>query len=255
MDLRSLEAVDAVAHLAGESIGAGRWTAARKMLIRDSRVEGTGRLAAALGALARPPAVVVSASAIGVYGDRGDAVLDEASPPGRGFLADVAREWEAAAAPVAGRGSRLVLARLGIVLSAAGGALRRLLPPFRLGLGGPVGGGRQYMSWIALGDAVAALELALAGGIPAGPVNVVAPAPVTNAEFARTLAGVLGRPALLPVPAAAVRLLLGEMGEALLLAGQRVRPGRLLDAGFVYRHPALESALRAEVGGSSGSRR
>jgi uncharacterized protein (TIGR01777 family) len=249
-DLGALEGADAVVHLAGETIAGGRFTDARKALIRDSRVAGTRTLVEALARLRRPPGVLVSASAIGYYGDRGDTLLDEASAPGEGFLPQVCREWEAAAAAVAGRGVRVVLPRLGIVLSPAGGALAKLLTPFRLGAGGRVGSGRQFMSWIDLDDAIGALHFALGAATLAGPVNLVAPAPVTNAEFARALGRVLGRPARVPFPAPAVRLLLGEMGEALLLASQRVRPRRLEEAGFGFRHSTLEAALRFELGRS-----
>ena len=247
--LAPLEGVDAVVHLAGENVAA-RWTPAQKDRIRRSRVEGTLALAEALARLARPPAVLVSASAIGFYGNRGDEVLDEESPAGRGFLAEVCREWEAAVAPVAARGVRTVLARLGVVLSPAGGALAPLLTPFRLGVGGRIGSGRQFMSWVALDDVIGALHFALGARDLAGPVNVVAPAPVTNAEFARALGRVLGRPAVAPLPALAVRLAFGEMGEELLLASQRVQPRRLGAAGFTFRHPALEGALRFELGRS-----
>ncbi len=246
-DLAALDGVDAVVHLGGANIGEGRFTEARKALIRDSRVDGTRVLALGLARLARPPGVVVSASAVGYYGNRGDTPLDEASAPGEGFLPEVCRAWEAAVGPIAAR-SRVVLARLGIVLSPAGGALARLLMPFRLGAGGRVGSGRQFMSWIGLEDAIGAIHFALGAGALAGPVNVVAPAPVTNAEFARTLARVLGRPALLPLPERAVRLAFGEMGEALLLASQRVRPRRLEEAGFRFRHRGLEDALRFALG-------
>jgi hypothetical protein len=198
--------------------------------------------------LLRPPRVLVCASAIGWYGDRGDEELDDASGPGRGFLADVCREWEAAAAPAVDRGIRVVPLRFGVILSAAGGALARMLPAFRLGAGGPVGDGRQQMSWISLDDVVGAVEFVLFREDLAGPVAVTAPDPVPNAELARTLGRVLGRPALAPLPSAVVGVLFGEMGRSLLLQGRRVRPKRLLDAGFRFRHPILEGALRFELG-------
>jgi uncharacterized protein (TIGR01777 family) len=247
VDLAALEGVDAVVHLAGESI-AGRFTEARKARIRGSRVEGTRALAEALAGLRRPPSVLVSASAVGYYGDRGDALLDETSPPGRGFLSEVCEEWEAAAGPAAAGGVRVVLPRFGIILSPAGGALAGLLTPFRLGVGGPVGSGRQFMSWIDLEDAIGAVHFALGRPALAGPVNVVAPAPATNAEFARTLGRVLGRPALLSFPETAARAVFGEMADALLLASQRVRPRRLEETGFPFRFPALEAAVRFGLG-------
>jgi uncharacterized protein (TIGR01777 family) len=243
----ALEGAGAVVHLAGESIAGGRWTAARKAAIRDSRVVGTGLLAGALARLPQPPEVLVSASAVGYYGDRGDETLAEESPGGSGFLAGVAREWEAATAPAAGRGIRVVTLRLGMVLSAGGGALRAMLPPFRLGLGGVIGSGRQYVSWISLEDVPPVVLHVLATGSLQGPVNAVAPSPVTSRELTATLGRVLGRPAILPLPAAAARLLLGEMADELLLASTRVLPGRLLATGFRFLHPALEGALRAAL--------
>ncbi len=244
IDAAGLEGVDAVVHLAGESIASGRWTAAKRRRIRDSRVGATRVLAEALARLERPPATLVAASAVGYYGDRGDEVLREESAPGGGFLADVCREWEAAAAPAARRGLRVVHMRIGMVLAATGGALAALLPPFRLGLGGPVGSGRQWMSWISLDDLVRAILHALATASLAGPINAVAPAPVTNREFARTLGRVLRRPAVLPLPAGAARLLLGRMADELLLASARVVPARLEAAGFTFGDATLERALR-----------
>jgi uncharacterized protein (TIGR01777 family) len=244
----ALEGFDAVVHLAGESVSGGRWTTEKKARIRDSRRDGTRVLVDALVGLARPPKVLVSASAIGVYGDRGNEVLREDSAPGGGFLADVCKVWEAATAPAATHGIRVVNLRLGVVLSAAGGALATMLPPFLLGVGGSVGDGGQFMSWIALDDVLDAILFALTTPTLTGPVNAVAPHPATNADFATTLARVLGRPALLPLPAAAVRLLFGEMGDALLLASTRVEPGRLAAAGFSFRHPELEPALRHLLG-------
>jgi hypothetical protein len=248
LDPRALDGVDAVVHLAGESVAAGRWTPARKTAIRDSRVAGTRLLAVTLAGLRPPPGVLLSASAIGIYGDRGDEALDETAAPGRGFLAEVAQAWEAATGPARTAGIRVVTLRIGMVLARSGGALGQMLVPFRLGLGGVVGDGRQPVSWIARDDLVGAIQHLLRAGQVAGPVNGVAPSPVTNREFTRTLARVLGRPALVPLPAPAVRLLFGEMGQALLLGGARVVPRRLLDSGFVFRHPGLEDALRAELG-------
>jgi uncharacterized protein (TIGR01777 family) len=239
---------DAVVHLAGESIAGGRWTAAKKQRIRESRVDATRRLTDTLTRLAKPPTVLVCASAIGYYGNRGDEVLSEESRPGTGFLADVGREWEAASAAAILQGIRVVTLRIGIVLSPAGGALAKMLTPFRLGLGGVIGGGAQWMSWIALDDVIGALRHALGTDAMRGPVNAVAPAPVTNAEFTRTLGRVLRRPTLVPMPAFAARLALGEMADELLLSSQRVMPARLLASGFAFRYPTLESALRHELG-------
>jgi hypothetical protein len=247
LDPRALEGTDAVVHLAGESIAARRWSAAVKERIRRSRVDGTRLLAETLGRLERRPRVLVSASAVGYYGDRGEAPLIEDSAPGAGFLADVCREWEAAADAARAAGIRVVHPRLGLVLAKHGGALPRMALPFRLGVGGVVGSGRQYWSWIELGDLVRAIELCLALDGLAGPVNAVAPAPATNREFTRVLGRVLGRPTLVPLPAFAVRLLLGEMGQALLLGSARALPQRLERAGFRFRHPGLESALQAAV--------
>ena len=239
---------DAVVHLAGESIAGGRWTLAKKQRIRESRVGATRRLIETLTRLAKPPAVLVCASAIGYYGSRGGEVLSEESGPGVGFLADVGREWEAASAAAILRGIRVVTLRLGIVLSPAGGALAKMLMPFRLGLGGVIGGGAQWMSWIALDDAIGALRHALATDALRGPVNAVAPTPVTNAEFTRTLGRVLGRPTFVPMPAFAARLALGEMADELLLSSQRVMPVRLQATGFTFRYPTLEVALRHQFG-------
>lgn len=238
---------DAVVHLAGESV-AERWTPEKKARIRASRVDGTRRLAEALAALAEPPRVLVSASAIGIYGDRGDERLTEASAPGRGFLAEVAKAWEAAAEPARRRGIRVVHPRMGMVLSPGGGALARLLPPFRLGAGGKLGSGRQWTSWIALDDLLPLLLHLIADATFEGPVNAVAPGAVTNAEFARVLGKVLGRPTVLGVPAFAARMAFGEMADEVLLASTRVIPARLEAAGYPFRHPELEAALRHMLG-------
>lgn len=247
IDSAALEGVDAVIHLAGEPV-AERWTAAHKRAIRDSRVNGTRLLATALAGLSRKPSVLLSTSAVGFYGDGGDRELDETSEAGNGFLPDVAQEWEAAADPARAAGIRVVHPRLGVVLSEAGGALAKLLPPFRLGAGGRVGSGEQYMSWIALDDVVGALHWLLFAGDVSGAVNVVAPAPVTNAGFGTALGHVLHRPALAVVPGFVVKALFGEMAEEMLLTGQRVLPRRLLDGGFRFRHPTVELALRFELG-------
>lgn len=242
----ALAGADAVVHLAGEPV-AHRWTAARRREIRESRVRSTELLAAAVSAMTTRPTVFLSGSAIGYYGDRGDAAVDEASSPGGDFLARVCVEWEAAAAPIADVGVRLVLLRTGIVLSPKGGALQRLLPFFRMGGGGPLGSGQQWMSWIGLQDQVRAIEHLLFTDAVSGPVNLVAPNAVTNADFAATLGRVLVRPALVPVPAFALELLYGEMARATLLSGQRVLPRALTAAAFEFSTPTLEGALRAEL--------
>jgi hypothetical protein len=247
-DMALLEGMDAAVHLAGESIAGGRWTERRKAEIRRSRVDGTARLVEALAKLARRPKVLAVASAIGYYGDRGGETLTEESPGGGDFLAQVCREWEAAAAPGAQAGMRVVNLRFGIVLSLAGGALPKMLLPFKFGAGGKVGTGAQYWSWIALDDVVGAIEHALAAEALVGPVNVVAPAAVTNAEFTRVLGRVLRRPTIAPLPALAARLLLGEMADALLLASARVVPRRLQETGYPFRLPELEGALRHLLG-------
>ena len=234
LEAHDLEDFDAVVHLAGEPIAA-RWTPARKALIRESRMAGTRLLAQRLAGLERPPRVLVSVSAIGYYGDRGDEVLDEASPPGVGFLPGVCRAWEEAAAPAAACGIRVVHPRLGLVLTPRGGALARMLPLFRLGLGGPLGDGRAWWSWVVLEDVIAVLERLLMDEGLAGPVNVVAPGVVTNGAFTRALGRALGRPAWLPVPALALRALFGEMAEGALLASARVTPARLQVARYPRR--------------------
>lgn len=243
---RDLEGADAVIHLAGEPI-AQRWTEARKQAIRESRVRGTELIARTIATLDRKPRVLLSGSAVGYYGDRGDEPLDEESAAGTDFLARLALEWETAAGAAADAGVRVVLLRTGIVLSPKGGALARLLLPFRLGVGGPIGSGRQWMSWISLDDHVRAMQYALATAGLSGPANLVAPNPVTNAEFATTLGRVLARPALVPVPSFALELVYGEMARATILAGQRVLPKALLRAGFEFAHPTLEQALRFEL--------
>jgi uncharacterized protein len=250
VDRQKLEGLDAVIHLAGEPIGV-RWTKERRLHIRESRSIGTRFIAEALAWLERPPKVLVSASAIGIYGNRGDATLTESSstldaPPD--FLTEVGREWEAATEPARAAGIRTVLTRFGIVLSPAGGALGRMLPPFRLGVGGPLGSGRQYMSWIAIDDLLGAVHHALMTDAVAGPLNLTAPNPVTAAAFASTLGRVLERPAALPVPAVALKLAFGEMADVALLSSARVVPARLLESGYVFRYPELEGALRFLLG-------
>ena len=239
---------DAVIHLAGESIMGLRWTVEKKRRIRESRVTATRLLAQTLTRLPKPPTVLICASGIGYYGSRGDGVVTEDSRQGTGFLADLARDWEAATATAIAQGIRVVSLRIGVVLSKQGGALATMLTPFRLGLGGVVGSGAQWMSWIALDDVIGAILHILSTDGLRGPVNAVAPAPVTNAEFTRTLGRVLGRPTLVPLPAFAARLALGEMADELLLTSQRVLPARLEASGYSFRHPSLEGALRAELG-------
>ncbi|MCH8829969.1 MAG: TIGR01777 family protein [Planctomycetes bacterium] len=248
IEREKLAGVDAVVHLAGENIGDRRWSRKQKAKIRDSRVNGTRFLAETLAAMDSPPKMLVCASAVGIYGDRGDEVLDESSPPGEGFLSEVCREWEAAAEPAREKGIRVVHLRFGVILTPEGGALRKMLLPFKLCAGGVFGNGRQFWSWIGIDDVISAILHALVHESLHGPVNVVAPEAVTNREFTRTLARVLRRPAFFPLPAFAARLLLGEMADALLLASTRVVPKKLLDSGFVYRHTDLETTLRHVLG-------
>jgi uncharacterized protein len=244
----AMEGMEAVIHLAGENIAAGRWTAERRARIRDSRVGGTRLLAETLARMAKPPNTLVCASAVGYYGNRGQERLTEQSAPGVGFLAEVCKAWEAAAQPAAARGIRVVHLRLGIVLSPAGGALARMLLPFRFGVGGVIGDGRQYMSWISLDDLVAVIHHAAVNDALRGAVNAVSPAPVTNREFTKTLGRVLGRPTIFPLPAFAARLALGEMADELLLSSTRVEPQKLMAGGFHFHHSDLEGALRHLLG-------
>ncbi len=242
-----IEGVDAVVHLAGENI-VGRWTDAKKARIRDSRVRGTRLLAETLARLPTPPAVMVSASATGYYGDRGNELLSEESAPGDNFLAGVGQEWEAAADPAREAGVRVVHPRFGIVLSTEGGALGTTLPIFKLGVGGKIGSGRQYWSWIAIDDVVGAILHVLTKDSLEGPVNVTVPDPLTNAEYTRVLGRVLGRPTVFPLPAPAARIMLGQLADELLLASQRIEPARLKETGYSYRYPELEGALRHLLG-------
>lgn len=248
IDAAGLEGAEAVVHLAGESVADGAWTPERKEAIRKSRVAGTELLARTLAGLSQPPPHFLSASAIGFYGSRGDEVLTEASAPGTGFLVDVCREWEAATAPAEKAGLRVAHMRIGIVLGPEGGALEKMLPPFKAGLGSVFGSGNQWMSWIALPDIVEQMRFLLGQPELAGPFNLVGPNPATNRDFTRALNRVLGRPGFLPVPSFAVKMLFGEMGEATLLGSQRVLPQRLLDAGFRFQYPDLEGALRTVLG-------
>lgn len=248
LDAARLEGFDALVHLAGENIAARRWNAEQKARIRDSRIKGTKLLCTALAKLQQRPKVLVSASAIGYYGDRGAEVLTESSPPGTGFLPDVCQEWEEATSPAAQAGMRVVLARLGVVLSPKGGALAQMLLPFKLGAGGILGNGQQYFSWIGLDDVIGGLHHALANETVHGPMNLVAPRAVTNREFTKTLGKVLVRPTIFPVPAFAARLAFGEMADALLLASARVEPKQLLATGYPFKYPELEGALRHLLG-------
>jgi uncharacterized protein (TIGR01777 family) len=243
LDPASLAGHDAVVHLAGENIAAGRWTAARKEAIRASRVDGTRLLATALARLSPPPRALICASAIGYYGDRGAEVLTESSAAGTGFLPEVCTMWEAAATPARNRGIRVAHARFGIILSARGGALAKMLTPFRLGAGGVLGSGAQYMSWISIDDAAGALVHMLRTESLSGAVNVVSPQPVTNREFTKALGRALGRPTIFPMPAFAARLAFGEMADALLLSSARVQPERLSGSAYKFRDERLDAAL------------
>jgi uncharacterized protein (TIGR01777 family) len=245
--LSDLENFDAAIHLAGENIASGRWTAARKEKILRSRVDGTRLLSESLARLQQPPRVLVSASAVGYYGDRGTESLSESSPPGIGFLSEVCRAWEAATQPAADKGIRVVNVRTGIVLSTRGGALRKMLLPFRLGAGGKIGSGDQYMSWISLADLCRTFLHAVRTSSLQGPVNAVAPSPVTNAVFTKALGAALHRPTFFPLPAAAARLAFGEMADALLLASARVTPARLLASGFFFKDREIGPTLQRIV--------
>ena len=248
VDAPRLEGHDAAVHLAGESIGEGRWTPEKKKRIMESRKKGTRLLAETIANLPEPPGVMVSASAVGYYGDRGNELLREDSRPGSDFLAEVCKAWEAAADPARQAGIRVVHPRFGIVLSPKGGALGRTLPIFKLGGGGRIGSGRQWWSWVALDDVVGAIVHALTNDSVEGPVNVGSPNPLTNAEYTRVLGRVLNRPTIFPLPAPAARLALGEVADALLLASQRMQPARLQETGYEFRYSELEGALRHLLG-------
>jgi uncharacterized protein (TIGR01777 family) len=247
--LSLIEGFDAVVHLAGESIAEGRWIDEKKKRIRESRVKGTKLLSDALANLTQPPKTLISASAIGYYGDRDDEVLTETSAPGNDFLSEVCVEWEQATSHATTMGIRVMNARFGIILAKDGGALKKMLPPFRMGIGGRIGSGKQWMSWIALDDVIGALKFALTNDSLAGPANFVAPNPVRNAEFTKRLGNVLSRPTIFPIPAFGVRFAFGEMADALLLSSQRVEPTRLKDAGYQFKYsqlaPALSNILKA----------
>ena len=242
------EGLDAVVHLAGESIASGRWTSDRMERIRNSRIIGTRTLVEDLANLSKPPEHFLSASAIGFYGDRGDEVLDESTSAGTGFLADVCRDWEQSTFHANDRGMRAATLRFGVVLSPIGGALARMLPPFRLGAGGVLGSGRQYVSWTSLDDVVGAIAHVLQTPSITGPVNVTAPNPVTNRVLTTEIGRALNRPTLIPMPAAALRFLFGRMAEETLLSSARVLPQRLLGSGYSFRHPQLSTALQHLLG-------
>lgn len=246
-----LNGCDAFVHLAGRSIASARWTEQEKALIRSSRVEATQHLSRQIASLVDPPRVVVSCSASGFYGDGADEVFVEGSSAGTGFLADVARDWEAACDPLRESGIRVIHPRLGIVLTRLGGALQKMLPIFRLGVGGRLGNGEQYWSWISLDDCVKALTWLLHNDMAVGPYNLVSPHALTNRQFTAKLAKQLRRPAVLPAPAFALRLAMGEMADALLLSSCRVQPARLVQHGFEFSHPTLESFLTSEFAPSA----
>jgi uncharacterized protein (TIGR01777 family) len=248
IDTARIEGVDAVVHLAGENIAGKRWSEAFKREIRESRLKGTRLVAEAIAGARDKPKTLVCASAIGYYGDRGEETLSEASAAGKDFLADVCREWEAACQPARDAGVRVVNVRIGVVLSSEGGALKQMLTPFKLGVGGKIGSGQQYMSWVALDDVAGAIRFVLANPQVSGPVNVVSPQAVKNVEFTKTLGRVLKRPTVFPVPAFGARLAFGEMADALLLSSTRVVPQGLLAAGYQFRQPELEGALRHLLG-------
>lgn len=248
LDSTELEGHDAAVHLAGDPIAEGRWTDEKKRRIRESRVQGTTLLASTLAKLKTPPRALLSASAVGYYGDRGAETLTETSATGADFLADVCRAWETSTEAAKVAGIRVVLLRFGVVLSGAGGALAKMVTPFKFGAGGRIGSGEQYMSWVALEDVMGVILHALAHEELEGAVNVVAPRPVTNGEFTKTLGGVLNRPTIFAVPAFAARLAFGEMADAALLASQRVEPARLRATGYEFKYPELEGALRHALG-------
>jgi uncharacterized protein (TIGR01777 family) len=244
IDSSVLSGSDAVVHLAGENIASGRWTAARKQRIHDSRVNGTKLIAETISRIDPPPRVLVSASATGYYGNRGSEVLREESPSGRGFLSEVCRQWEAATGAATRKGVRVVHLRTGLVLSTHGGALGKMLLPFKFGLGGKIGSGNQYWSWISLDDVCGIIVHCIQAAGLHGPVNTVSPSPVTNLQFTKTLGRVLGRPTLFPLPAFAARLAFGEMADALLLSSARVEPAKLIASRFVFKHKELEPTLQ-----------
>jgi len=246
-EFAKLEGIGAVIHLAGENVAGGSWTDERKKRIKDSRVKGTRTLIDALKRLENPPKVVVSASAIGFYGNRGDEILTEESKAGEGFFPEVCKEWEAEGEKAKEFGARVVFPRIGVVLSKDGGALEKMLTPFKFGVGGTVGSGDQWMSWVAIDDLVKMIVFAIENEEFEGAFNATAPNPVQNEEFTNTLGKVINRPTILPVPSFGVKLLFGEMGETLLLEGARILPKKLQDAGFEFEYPDLTKAFEAEL--------
>lgn len=244
LDAAAVEGFDAVINLGGESVAEGRWTEEKKKRIRDSRTQGTRLLSETMARLSAPPKVFLCASATGIYGDRGGEIVDESSPAGKGFLADVCGEWEEATQAATNAGVRVVNLRFGPIFSSEGGMLAKLLPPFRMGVGGKIGSGEQYMSWVAMDDVVGVINFALERDAVRGPLNVVTPNAATNAEFTKALGKVLSRPTFFMVPAFAARLAFGEMADEMLLASQRVAPRRLTEAGYAFQYPELEGALR-----------
>ena len=249
IDATRLEGFDAIINLAGENIAEGRWTDEKKRKIRDSRVDGTHLLSEAIAKLATKPRTFLCASATGFYGDRDDEILDETSDSGGGFLANVCRDWEGATEPAAKAGVRVVNLRFGPILAREGGMLGKMLTPFKFGMGGRVGSGKQYISWVTIDDVVGAIKLALADESIHGPLNVVSPYPVTNEEFTKTLGEVLSRPTVMSIPAFAARLVFGEMADEMLLVSQRVAPKKLNEAAYEFKHPELEDALRKYLAG------
>lgn len=247
LDASLLEGFDAFINLAGESIATGRWTESKKAAIRESRLKSTLLLSSAIAKLQHPPKVLINASAVGFYGDQGEGIVDEASPSGKSFLASVCNEWEASTAPAKNTGTRVVLLRIGTVLAKKGGALARMLTPFSYGLGGRIGPGSQYMSWVSLNELINIIDFLLHNESLDGPVNAVSPYPVTNREFTKSLGKVLNRPTLIPFPAFMAKLIFGEMAEELLLSSTRVHPVRLQKAGYEYMEPNLENVLRREL--------
>lgn len=242
-----VEGTDAVIHLAGENIAAKRWNAKVKEGIRSSRVDGTRFLCETLAQLQSPPKCLICASAIGYYGDRGTELLNETSRPGTGYLAEVCQDWEAACEPARAKGIRVVNLRIGVVLSAKGGGLAKMLTPFKMGVGGVIGSGNQYWSWVDIEDVVGAINHCMIHEQISGPVNAIAPCPVTNYEFTKTLGSVLGRPTLFPMPGLVAKVALGEMASELLLSSTRVMPNRLSESGYVFQYPTLVSSLRHQL--------
>lgn len=248
VDIQKLAGVNAVVHLAGENIASGRWSPTKKRRIRESRVTGSYLIAKTLANLDPKPSVFVCASAIGYYGDRGTVELAETAAPGEGFLADVCRDWEDACQPARAAGIRVVNVRIGVVITPQGGALAKMLLPFKMGVGGKIGSGNQFCSWVSIEDVVGAIYHVIMNESISGPLNVVSPEPLTNSEFTKVLGQVLGRPTIFPLPAFAAKLLLGEMAEDLLLSSTRVMPTRLLESGYTFRHPTFKATLCALLG-------